>query len=178
MRIGTWSMKSRLALKLTLVATLYLTQSSLIAQVSDTRPPKLASLCLSPLTVQVSAGPQPLAISMDVTDDLAGVSFVKVTVTSPSGKQDQFALLSLTGGDNLNGIWNGAITMPQFSEAGLWRVKSIEVWDGVGNLARFDNSMLQTMAFPSDFTLVSRPEDLEPPPTNKDQFYFSSWLPR
>src|SRR5262249_3202938 len=126
MRIGTWSMKSRLALKLTLVATLYLTQSSLIAQVSDTRPPKLASLCLSPLTVQVSAGPQPLAISMDVTDDLAGVSLVKVTVTSPSGKQDQFALLSLTGGDNLIGIWNGAITLPQFSDACVWEGRSNE----------------------------------------------------
>src|SRR5262245_53491539 len=145
MRIGTWSMASRVAVKLTLIVPLYLTQSSLIAQVSDTRPPKLASLGLSPLTVQVSAGPQPLAVVMDVTDDRAGVSLVKVTVTSPSGRQDQFALLSLTAGDNLNGIWHGSITMPQFSEAGLWGVKSIEVRDGVGNSARFDHSMLQTM---------------------------------
>jgi|RhiMetdeSRZDD1v2_1073273.scaffolds.fasta_scaffold79057_3 hypothetical protein len=170
MRIVTWSLKWRLVLELTLGATIFLTQASLMAQVSDTRPPKLASLSLSPLTVQVSAGPQPLALSMNVTDDLTGVTLVKVTVISPSGKQDQFALLSLVAGDSLNGIWQGAISMPQFSEAGLWQVKSVEVRDGVGNLARFDNSTMQTMAFPTEFTIVSSPEDLDPPQLTRINF--------
>jgi hypothetical protein len=123
----------------------------------------LASIALSPLTVEVSAGPGPLSVSLNLTDDLSGVRSVKITAVSSSGKQEQSAVLPLLAGDNLSGVWQGALIIPQFSEAGLWRVKSVEVRDGVGNMARFDNSALETMGLPSDFTILSSPEDIEPP---------------
>jgi hypothetical protein len=113
--------------------------------------------------VEVSAGAQPIVVSMNVMDDLAGVSSVEITVTSPSARQEQSALLPLIGGDPLNGIWQSAVSIPQYSEAGIWQVKSVAVRDGVGNVALSNSSTLADMGFPTDFTVVSRPEDIEPP---------------
>jgi len=162
MRAETWAVKLGLAFKLSLLAIL-LSRYPARAQVSDTTPPKLAGLSLSPMTVDVSVSPQPIAISVDATDDLAGVSSVEITVTSSSGKQNQFALLSLMAGDNLSGIWQGALSIPQFSEAGPWQVKSVAVRDAVGNTTLSDNSTLRATGFPTDFTVISRPQDIEPP---------------
>jgi len=148
---------------LALISVVFLTPWQAFAQLSDTIPPKLTSFGLSPLTIDVSAGPQPIAISLNLADDLAGVSFVEITVISPSGKQDQFTLATLVAGDPLNGIWQGALSMPQFCEAGLWQTKSVVARDAVGNMTLLDNSALQTLGFSTDFTVISKPEDTEPP---------------
>jgi hypothetical protein len=161
MRAGTWAVNMSLAFKLSLVATQI--HCHLFAQVSDTNPPRLAQLSLSPMTMDVSAGPQPLAVSLNAVDDLAGVSLIEVTVTSPSRQQAQSAVLTLIAGEPLNGIWQGALSMPQFCEAGLWRVKSAFARDRVGNATLLDYAALRRMGVSSEFTVISTVEDTEPP---------------
>jgi hypothetical protein len=57
----------------------------------------------------------------------------------------------------------GALSIPQFSEAGPWQVKSVAVRDAVGNTTLSDDSTLRATGFPTDFTVISRPQDIEPP---------------
>ncbi len=103
---------------------------------------------------------------MAITDNLAGVDFspdspnisffVGTDFVSPSGGQSWSVsnlgpVPELVEGDGLNGVWEATITVPQFSEAGTWRVSTVTLKDTAHNY---------TFLFPGDLEGTGIADDL------------------
>jgi len=129
---------------------------------TDTTPPKLVGLAISPNSVDVTSGPQTVTITMNVTDDLSGTQQVYGAVRSPTTGQYQYFYANLTAGTNLNGTWVGNVTIPQYSEAGGWTIYYIYLADNDTNTQYLYTSDLQALGFPTTFTVVSQ-QDVTPP---------------
>ena len=109
----------------------------------DIVPPIFESLSLSTSSVDVSSSDQTVTFTARITDDLSGISntssssgFAQVGLRSPSGEQSVWAWFSENNrisGDSTDGVYEIEITIPAFSEAGEWKVHSIETRDTVGN---------------------------------------------
>ena len=116
---------------------------SVLSNISDTKPPVFESLSLSKDSIDVSSSDQTVTFTARITDDLSGISntssssgFAQVGLRSPSGDQSIWAWFSednRISGDSTDGVYEREITIPAFSEAGEWKVHSIETRDTVGN---------------------------------------------
>jgi hypothetical protein len=103
--------------------------------VSDTTPPSLVSVTVSPGAIDVSNSSQDITITAVITDDLSGVSTdSNVEVDSPSGDQGWYEYFDLISGDT----YSATITIPRYSEAGIWRDWYFELWDNAANSTVFD----------------------------------------
>jgi len=132
------------------------------AQVSDVTAPELVDFSFSPSTIDVSPGPVTVMATLQLTDDLSGASFARVTFRSPSF-QSQFLGAVLTTGTRLNGTFEGDLTFPQFSENGTWTVSGVSLFDLAGNSAFIDTTTLMAGGFPTELTVVSDPSDTNSP---------------
>jgi hypothetical protein len=139
-----------------------LTASLVYAQLSDTTPPTLVSFSFSPTSVDVTAGPQSVTFTLGVTDDLSGVASAYIKLMSPSGKQSLEETAYSFFANPLNVTLQTTISIPQFSESGVWKVESISLFDLVGNRATLSTTFLATMGFPTDLMVISI-QDLTPP---------------
>jgi prepilin-type N-terminal cleavage/methylation domain-containing protein len=99
----------------------------------DSTPPSVQSISISPTTVDVNDGPVEVTVSVQVTDDLSGVSWGNVRLQSPSGSYLYF-WLSLEDGTNLNGLWEGVEEIGEFAESGTWNVTGVVFYDFAGNM--------------------------------------------
>lgn len=152
----------RSVLLLVLFAAMSMVPSAAVAQTSDTTPPVLVSVNISPAAIDVSVSDQTVTVTIDVSDDLSGFSFGYVYFQSPSGAQQQFAYTSMVSGDPLNGRHEAAITLPMSSEAGTWRISNVVLYDRAGNHAEFDTAYLDAGGFPTALYVTSAP-DVTPP---------------
>ena len=94
-------MKFRFAL----LASLVVASGASAAESEDTRPPELASLSISPTEVDVTGASAKVTVTARVEDNLSGVNYVEMTVTSSAT-----GTISGTFGTNINGNygqWNG-----------------------------------------------------------------------
>ena len=146
--------------------------TSLLAQ-SDTTPPNLVGLSITPTALNVTSSAQTITISLTLTDDLSGVTFGypffynEFSLVSPSGKQtitltNGGASFQLVAGTTLSGVWQQTLTIPQFSEAGAWKIDSIRVPDVAQNVLALTTAQLSAMGFPTTVNVVSI-ADTEPP---------------
>src|SRR5262249_44829278 len=98
----------------------------------DMDPPQLLAVAFSLASIDVGAGSQSMTVSLVLRDDLSGVNQGSAGVddfvmTSPSGKQsrrlsiNQFQLIS---GSNTVGMYRAILTVPQYSEPGVWKVSA------------------------------------------------------
>jgi hypothetical protein len=140
-----------------------------VTSVPDSNPPQIVSIGVTPV-LDVSTGAQNLTLSLDLTDDVSGLVFQGFTqsvfFSSPSGKQQRIFFprdFLLTTGTALNGTWQAVQSIPQFSEAGLWKIDSLSVSDLAGNRTVRTRANLQAMGLVTDFTVVSSPQDTTPP---------------
>jgi hypothetical protein len=151
-----------------------------IASNQDVAPPQLQSFGFVPTTVDVSTGSLPVAVTLGVSDDLAGVdglpAALQVTFKGPSGQQQQILSgfdpstgFSQTSGDPQLGTWQGTVTVPQFSEAGTWVVESVLLRDAIGNEASLDTATLNA-TFSTALSVVSVPSDVSPPQLSSFSF--------
>jgi hypothetical protein len=134
---------------------------------SDTRPPQLVSFSISPTNVDVSNGPAILSVRIAASDDLSGfgsgstgngsIDIRHASGASPFGRGS----LPITGGTNLNPIFEFTLTVPQFSQSGSYPI-NLTLIDNVFNTARFTPADLQSLGFPSTITVVSL-ADTTPP---------------
>ena len=101
----------------------------------DVTAPTLLNISSSPATVGVVAGPAPITVTVQLTDDLAGVQQWLVSFSSPSGDQSLqvFGTPGLITGTNLNGTFQGTSVLPQFSESGDWQATFLSMTDNAGN---------------------------------------------
>jgi hypothetical protein len=148
------------------------TQLSVISN-PDTTAPQIVSFNLNPPSIDVPSGQQNVTITLGLTDDLSGVDFslhggsgASLVMQSPSGKQTQVIAndrFTLVSGTNLNGVWQTTLTIPQFSEAGVWTLQRLLLEDVVGNFSILNASDLLARGLSSDLQVASSPSDVLPP---------------
>ena len=135
------------------------------AQVQDTSAPALAEFDFNPKTIDVSSGPQTVTITLRITDDLSGFEFGNFVMVSPSGQQVSSAGYNAPNrisGNSLDGVYEVSAVIPQFSEAGTWRVIQVFLNDTVGNGVVLRDPDLIARGFPIELVVNGGP-DLAPP---------------
>ena len=86
-----------------------------------------------------------------------------VIFNSPSGTLSESRNIGLPSEPNiLEYDYEGIITLPQFTEVGIWTV-AIEIFDQVGNDRHYDSNDLELLGFPVELEVVSFTEDTTPP---------------
>jgi hypothetical protein len=93
---------------------------------SDTSPPVLQALRISPSPVNVWSGPQTVTFTLEASDDNLGISNGELRIIRPSNTT--FATLSFDSnqrmsGDGLFGTYEVAVEIPETEEWGDWRVE-------------------------------------------------------
>jgi hypothetical protein len=129
------------------------------AQESDTTAPSLGAVDIDPDQVDTSLAPQTVFVTMQVADDLSGTSSVRVAFTSPSRAKEAIAFASRS--TDLDGWWTAAVTIPQFSESGLWNLE-ILTRDFAGNFGRYATAELVARGFPYQVNVTSTPDVTAP----------------
>lgn len=133
-----------------------------IGQVSDTTPPHLMAFDFSPKEIDVTAGPQAVTVTVQMSDDLSGVKSPCLNFVSPSGGQSQFACTSRISGTTLNGTWQGTFTIPQFAESGVWRADQLRLFDNAGNESFVRTALLAALGYPTVLAVASTPDTTPP----------------
>jgi hypothetical protein len=107
--------------------------------VSDATAPQVSDITVSPNSIDTTTGPKNFTVSVAATDDLSGVNYVYVYLTTLSTNQPNntrsiscFAG-SLYSGSRSAGVFTGTCSFPQYSQAGTWYVYAAQAYDNVGN---------------------------------------------
>jgi hypothetical protein len=134
----------------------------------DVTPPVLNDIWVSP---SVISDGESITIYANVTDDISGINFVFPTVQSESGNQwIQF------GGLNYNsssGLWEKVVTIPQYSEAGIWTIPYVECGDFVENRAFYKYGTDYIAKFTVNSLTPDTKPDTEPTAANATQISIS-----
>lgn len=145
--------------------TLLLSPGAVHAQISDTTPPSLTGVTFTPAAVDVTGAPSSVVVTVSSTDDLAGVSFVNAQFRSASGIRTLPTTTTLTlgriSGTPLNGVFRGTIQIPQYVEAGNWRLW-LTLRDAANNFISLSPANIEALGFPTVLSVASVP-DLVPP---------------
>ena len=104
----------------------------------DLTPPQLLDFEISPTTVDVTQTSQIVTVTMHITDDESGVVSPNVTAGSDRNSASTgFASVRLVSGDNLDGIWEATLTVPQGTTSGDWSVSLFPLRDNADNSGNF-----------------------------------------
>ena len=131
----------------------------------DTEPPNVLSFDFDPKAFDTSASSQEITVTARLTDDLSGFSQGYFRFQSPSKIQDigaWFSSYERTSGNELDGTYERKITLPQYSEAGTWRLSSVELRDKVGNWKYISGVEVEALGIPTEFEVESV-GDTKPP---------------
>ena len=133
---------------------------TVLSEAEDLTPPELIEFSISPTTVDVSQTSQIVTVTMRITDDESGVVTPNVTAGSDiNSASTGFGAVRLVSGDNLDGIWEATLTVPQGTTSGNWSVSLFPLKDNADNTGSFG----PPSKFDSSFTVLSEAEDLTPP---------------
>jgi hypothetical protein len=146
------------------------------AQTEDITQPTLTALSFTPTTIDTSAGPASVAVSVSATDDLSGVLEVFTQFDSPTGAQFLGAQVRFPPGAlSVQGTSN--VTFPQFGETGTWTVTTVRVLDQLGNVRFYTTSALAQLGFPTELVVMGQTEDVTPPMINVSATPKTLWPP-
>jgi len=122
----------------------------------DTEPPNVVSFDFDPKHVDTSTSHQEIIFRIRLTDDLSGVSSFSGQFKGLSG--DQYAAFvesltpsSLISGDEIDGIYECTMTLPQYSLRGTWQLESLSLVDNVGNQRLLNKDDMAALGFPIEF---------------------------
>ncbi|AIC96089.1 Ig-like domain repeat protein [Shouchella lehensis] len=93
---------------------------------SDVTPPELHSIELEKNEMRVGEGN---TFTMEITDDISGVDYVSVNLSSSSGDQ----MMAVSAQRQENDRWIAEFSFGKYAESGEWYVHSISVGDKAGN---------------------------------------------
>ena len=150
-------------LLLSTLTTSLIVAASLAAQTSDVTPPSLIEFDFTPTTIDVTSGAQNVTVTLRVTDDLSGVSYMFLSFQSPSGQYQYQYIYSSNriAGNEFDGIYQGSVEIPQFSEAGTWQA-SVQMVDTVTNSSFISTSALADGGFPTELEVTSTSDTTGP----------------
>ena len=137
---------------------------------SDSEPPVMESLSVSPTSVNTSLSAQVVTATARITDDLSGLkvssgSQSAMSFQSPTGNQRVLAVFnpdSLESGTLLDGTHSYEMTLPRFSESGVWTIEYIWLFDEAGNDRYLDATEAALAGHTTTFTVTGE-SDTEPP---------------
>jgi large repetitive protein len=122
----------------------------------DTTPPTLQDLSWTPTAINTANAAQQITITARITDNLAGLrpDYWRPIINfySPSGNYLFVYLNQQTAGTALDGTVTGVLTVPAFSESGVWTLTSMTVPDAVGNGHVYYTTDLAAQGLPTTFT--------------------------
>ena len=130
----------------------------------DTTAPEIVEVVLGSSEVGVSDGAGTIDVTVKATDDISGIKSVELYFESPTGAQSA----QKSARDPLKGTSNDAeyafrLTLPQYSESGIWRLKYVWIRDKVGNNREYRAAELAALGLSASFEVVAAQEDLTPP---------------
>jgi hypothetical protein len=97
----------------------------------DTQAPQLISINISPDTINTKNGSAIFSVKVIAKDDVSGVKNAGVWYKSPSGLVNQSVTLNFSG--KLQDTATATISLPQYSESGIWKISSIYFNDNANN---------------------------------------------
>ncbi|MBK8245856.1 MAG: hypothetical protein IPK85_00350 [Gemmatimonadetes bacterium] len=101
----------------------------IVTGTGDAAPPALQ-------TVNIQPAGNIVTTNLGFTDNLSGVSFVRVVYNSTTTTQFQECITSLTGGTVTNGTWGCTINFSSLAARGQW-ILSLQAYDVAGNLRQY-----------------------------------------
>jgi hypothetical protein len=122
----------------------------------DTNAPVLASLAMTPTTVDTSAGPAVITITARLADEtspsIGGTApLSRIVLTGPGGQQQAIAYLSQAqriSETAADGVYRSTSTVPWHAEPGRWSASAVLV-DISGNTRSMSTADLAAAGFPS-----------------------------
>lgn len=134
---------------------------------NDTTPPGVISFECYPILVDTNSDAKTITFTVHLTDDLSGIgSNPQARFRSPSQNQFTdvvFSPTTLVSGNNLNGLYVSTLTLPQYSESGIWTVEYLFLMDQVGNQRWLYSSDLASLNFSTTFSNTAVADDSSPP---------------
>jgi hypothetical protein len=131
------------------------------AQSQDVTPPTLTVFSFTPTTIDTSAGPASVAVSVSATDDLSGVRAMVARFLSPSGAQAIDFSAGFSPATSVSGTVNVAFS--QFSEIGTWTVSFVRLVDVVDQIREYFTPELSQLGFPTELVVRGGEEDTTAP---------------
>jgi hypothetical protein len=133
--------------------------------VEDSVAPRLREFDFAPRSVDAGGGAVEVTFTGRLTDDLSGISTGTSGVVgvsqgrfvSPSGQQIFdviFGEFNQVAGTSLNATYQDTVTIPQYSEAGVWTLQYFMLFDQVGNQRTLDTAALEAAGFPTTLTIT------------------------
>jgi len=147
-----------------------------VVSTPDVTPPRLESLQFTPSSVDTSASDVSVNVRMRLTDTQTGVGleiqapgceciFQVVTLVSPTGRQQHHipnGAIRMISGTRNDGIWEGSVTMPRYSESGFWTA-FVELYDSARNRAYLPPASIAALGLTNGIQVTSSLPDLDPP---------------
>lgn len=119
----------------------------------DTTPPALTGLTLSSNTLDATAGPAPLTVTVTATDDLSGVLQIVARFSNAPSGQNVASAATVQPPSTAPGPTTISLTWPQYSAGGTWALE-LDLQDAAGNSNAFGPGTLAAMSLPSGVTLA------------------------
>ncbi len=136
----------------------------------DTNTPLLTGFSLAPTNINTTYSPQSIQVTAHVTDDLSGfgflpsnggrAGFVSANFVSPSGRQLSGLTLQppfQTPVVLLDSTLTNTLTLPRYSEPGLWLLRSVVIMDNAVNQRPLDLAAVRALGLPVSFTVEEFP---------------------
>lgn len=129
----------------------------------DSSPPELLGLEIEPRRVDVDTGTAVVGVRVSAADR-SGINRIIVIVSSPSGEQLQRCEYDdLPAPRPRRGSWTCQLTIPEYSEPGLWFIQKLEIWDTQGNPLSLGPDELEALDHPYSFEVIgSRVDSMAP----------------
>lgn len=127
------------------------TELNVVSDPDDITVPEVVDFSFAPLAIDTRAGPQFVTFTLHATDDLSSFYSSSFQIISPSGTQAKsgtFWPTHLIAGDEMDGVYQYTITIPQYSEIGLWYVSYLTIADDVWNQKIYRTNDLINMGVP------------------------------
>jgi hypothetical protein len=129
-----------------------------VAPTPDVHRPRLRSLAVSRVSVDLRTARRTITFTARLTDDVSGVTEAGVTIGGP---WEHFVSLHRVRGTALDGIWRGRFTFTPWEPRGR-RYIGIEAYDGRGRAIFLDPSVLDRRGLPFRLTVATRDEPDSP----------------
>lgn len=128
--------------------------------VQDTTAPELDYLSLSPGTVDVSDSSQVVEVNLGASDNLSGLDYGYLKLTSHSGSQNEYAYFGFNGA--ADDTITSTVTIERYAEAGVWNVEYMYIYDNAGNQIWLYEDDLDSLGMQLVLTVVSSPDSTAP----------------
>ena len=89
----------------------------------DNQSPRITNLVFDKTEINTSAGPDSFNLDMTLTDDFSGIKDMRCGIRHNAVENTDIKIIaSQVSGTDKEGVWRCAITLPQNSGQGIWRV--------------------------------------------------------